>query len=454
MKHLPWQDIRQESSELIKVAVPAIFAQLAQMALGVIDTLMAGNHSSLSLAAVGTGVNTFLIIFSLFFGLTFALNPMVAHFNGQGKFEQIGKVFQLGMFLAIIFGLITFILLNNIEPMLNAINVAPDLVETTSGYLSALSWGSISIFMFLALRSSNEGLFSTRAIMICSFLAIPFNVLFNYWFIFGGFGVPAMGAVGVGYATSLVWTLLFLFLLIFTYRHKPYKNLNIFKNIQLPRKPLVKEFFQVGTPLAIGILMEVAMFGLIGVAIARFGIELTGAHQVAMNLASLAFMIPLGLSVAITARVGYWMGKQQHRQMRLSGYCGIGISLLFQTLSVSIMLLFRYQLVGFYTDDLMIIEIAASLLFLAAIFQFSDGLQVNAAGALRGMKDTTVPMMYMAISYWIFGFPIGYYLAEKKEMLVQGYWIGIICGLTVAAVLLLGRWKHKSKQLVSPAALT
>ena len=448
MKQYNWAQIRQETHALAKVAVPAIFAQLAQMTLGVIDTLMAGNYSSKALAAVGTGVNVFTVIFSLFLGLLLALNPMISHFNGQGKFEEIGKTFQLGMFLSVIFGIITFILLNSVAPILSAINVEKELVTTTSGYLSALSWGSISIYLFLALRSGNEGLFSTKAVMVCSFLAIPFNVLLNNWFIYGGLGVPAMGAIGVGYATSLVWTLLFIFLLAFTYFHKPYACLKIFTRISFPKPHLIKEFFSIGTPLALGLLMEVTMFGVIGVAIARFGVELTAAHQIAMNIASLAFMVPLGLSVAITARVGYWMGKKQYSQMKLAGFCGIGLSICFQALSVIIMLSLRYQLVSFYTDDEAIILTAASLLFLAAIFQFSDGLQVSAAGTLRGMKDTKIPMIYMGISYWAFGLPIGYYLAEKQQLLVEGYWIGIISGLTVAAILLLGRFINKSRDML------
>ena len=164
-----------------------------------------------------------------------------------------------------------------------------------------------------------------------------------------------------------------------------------------------------------------------------------------MNIATVAFMVPLGLSVAITARVGFWRGKQDFRQMRLAGFCGIGLSVFFQALSVALMLLFRYDFVGFYTDNPELINIAASLIFLAAIFQFSDGLQINSAGALRGMKDTKVPMIYMAVAYWLFGFPIGYYLAEYQGLKVQGFWIGIIVGLSIAAVLLLSRFIRRSK---------
>lgn len=444
-----WQDIRHETSAIIRIAIPAILAQLAQMSLGVIDTLMAGNYSSNALAAVGTGFNAFMIIFSLFMGLMMAINPMVAHFNGQGKMESIGKTFQMGMFLAIIFGIITFILLRNVDPFLTLLGVEEAIVETTGGYLKALSWGCVFAFLFIALRSGNEGLFSTKIIMICSFMVIPFNLLFNTWFIYGGLGVPAMGAIGVGYATSVVWTLLFLFLLFFTWRNPSFASLNIFKKVRLPTWKLIKEFFSIGTPMSLGLLMEVSMFGMIGILVARYGVDLTGAHQIAMNIATVAFMVPWGLSIAITARVGYWMGRQDYRQMRLSGFCGIGASLFFQAVSVTIMLFFRYELVGVYTDNQAIIEISASLIFLAAIFQFSDGLQVNSAGALRGMKDTKIPTVYMAIAYWLIGFPIGIYLADHMDLKVQGFWIGIIFGLTVAAILLLGRFIHRSKQTIA-----
>lgn len=451
MKKYSLRHIGEESSALIKVAIPAILAQLAQMTLGVVDTLMAGNYSKHALAAVGTGANTFMVIFSLYLGLSFALNPMVSHFNGQGQFKKIGQTFQMGMFIALIFALLIFFVLRNMEGPLLLMGVTPDIASLTADYLTAMSWATFPGFMFLALRASNEGLFSTKAIMICSFLVIPFNVLFNTWFIYGGFGLPAMGAVGVGYATSLVWTLLFVFLFIYTYKNKRYEHLDIFKNIQWPKLKLIKEYFSVGTPIAVGMLMEVGLFGMIGIMVARYGVDLTGAHQIAMNIATVAFMVPLGLSVAITARVGFWQGKQDYHQMRLAGFCGIGLSVFFQALSVTLMLLFRHDFVGFYTDNPELINLAASLIFLAAIFQFSDGLQINSAGALRGMKDTTIPMIYMGIAYWVFGFPIGYYLAEYQGLKVQGFWIGIIIGLSIAAVLLLARFIRRSRHAIEYA---
>ncbi|GAA4365399.1 MATE family efflux transporter [Kangiella marina] len=442
------RQIGEESSALIKVAIPAILAQLAQMTLGVVDTVMAGNYSKHALAAVGTGANAFMIIFALYLGLSFALNPMVSHYNGQGQFKKIGKTFQMGIFIAIAFGIVGFFILRSMETPLLLMGVTPDISGLTADYLTAMSWGTIPAFLFLALRASNEGLFSTKAIMICSFMVIPFNILFNTWFIYGGFGLPAMGAVGVGYATSVVWTLLFVFLLIYTYKNSRYEHLNIFKNISWPKTALIKEYFSIGTPIAVGMLMEVGLFGMIGIMVARYGVDLTGAHQIAMNIATVAFMVPLGLSVAITARVGFWRGKQDFQQMRLAGFCGIGISVLFQALSVTLMLLFRHDFVGFYTDNPELIQLAASLIFLAAIFQFSDGLQINSAGALRGMKDTKIPMIYMAVAYWMFGFPIGYYLAEYQGLKVQGFWIGIIVGLSIAAILLLSRFIRRSKHAI------
>lgn len=445
------RQVGEESSALIKIAIPAILAQLAQMTLGVVDTLMAGNYSKHALAAVGTGANTFMIIFSLYLGLSFALNPMISHYNGQGQFKKIGKTFQMGMFIAVAFGLIALVALRNSHPALLFMGVTPDIADLTADYLRAMSWATIPGFLFIALRSSNEGLFSTKAIMICSFLVIPFNVLFNTWFIYGGFGLSPMGAVGVGYATSLVWTLLFLFLLIYTYKNKRYIHLDIFKNIGWPKMALIREYFSIGSPIAVGMLMEVGLFGMVGIMVARYGVDLTGAHQIAMNIATVAFMIPLGLSVAITARVGFWQGKQDYGQMRLAGYCGIGLSVFFQALSVALMLLFRHDFVGFYTDNSELITLAGSLIFLAAIFQFSDGLQINSAGALRGMKDTKIPMIYMGIAYWMFGFPIGYYLAEYQGLKVQGFWIGIIVGLSIAAVLLLTRFIRRSKHAIEYA---
>ncbi|TQV84444.1 MATE family efflux transporter [Aliikangiella coralliicola] len=432
--------ISQETKYLLPIAIPAVLSQLAQMAMGVIDTVMAGHYSNDALAAIAIGTSLLHPVLIFFMGLFLAFNPIIAHFRGADSQTKIGMHFRLGIILAAAFSPIAILVLLNAQYVLHLLGVAPEVAELATGYLHATVWGMPGLLIFLALRFCNEGMFSTPAIMASTVFSIPFNIGFNYWFMYGGYGVPEMGAIGVGYATSLVWTMMCLGLLLYTIFTPKYASLEIFKHTSLPHWVEIKEVLRLGLPMAVTLGFEITMFAAVSLMIARYPTEVMGAHQIAVNIASISFMIPLGISQAITARVGYFAGKKDPTATQLAGYTGIGLSAAISGFSASTMILLPFVLVGFYTIDNQILEIAASLLFYAAIFQFSDALQVSSAGALRGVKDTKIPMFITAISYWLVGFPVGYILAENFGYQASGYWIGLIAGLSTAAVLLLHRW--------------
>ncbi len=431
---------RSELLEITTLGIPAVLSQLSQMSLGVIDTMMAGSINAEALAAIAVGTNIINPVVVFILGIFLALNPIVAHLNGRGDFEKIGALFQLSLKVALLLSIPAILLLTNSEWLMRLIGIQESLVATVQGYLTACSLGIIPLFGFLALRFCNEGLFSTKAIMLVSFSAIPFNILFNLWFIWGGLGVPAFGAVGVGYATALVWLVMFIGMAFYTLTTGRYQHLaitGVWHKIDLKQ---LKEIFTVGLPMGIGVGMEIAMFAIIGLMIGRYQIEVVAAHQVAINIASMAYMVPLGLSIAISARVGFFAGRQKFLQLSHSAKTGILLAMSLATLSALGMWLFAESLVSLYTDDHNVLLIASGLLALAAIFQWSDALQVSLSGALRGLKDTQIPMYISAIAYWLLGFPTGYYLAELEGMGVKGYWIGIIVGLSTAAIMLLIRW--------------
>jgi len=445
--------LKKELKQLAPIGIPAVLSQLAQMAMGFIDTVMAGHYSTEALAAIAIGASLLQPVLVFFLGLFLAFNPIVAHFKGADKTNEIKTHFHAGIVLAILFTPIVILLLLNSGIVLSALNIEPVVSELATGYLEATLWGLPTLLLFFGLRFCNEGLFSTMAVMTITVISIPFNVLLNYWFIYGGFGIQEMGAVGVGYATGLIWVLMFIGMFIYTLFTKKYSGLNLFKDFELPSWFEFKEIFALGFPVAITLGFEVSMFAAVSLMIARFPTEIMGAHQIALNIASITFMIPLGLAQAITARVSYFNGKQQQHSLQIAGYTGIATCVLVMTLSAAMMMLIPYFLVSIYTSDPKLTEIAVSLLFFAALFQFSDGLQVSSAGALRGLKDTKTPMIITAISYWLVGFPIGYYLAEIKALGVNGYWIGMIFGLSTAAILLLRRWILFSRVQLTPVKL-
>ncbi len=431
---------KKELKQLAPIGIPAVLSQLAQMAMGFIDTVMAGHYSTEALAAIAIGTSLLHPVIVFFLGLFLAFNPIVAHFRGADKTEKIRSHFHAGILLAIVFSPVAILVLLNSQFVLQALEIDPAVSELAFGYLTATLWGMPSLILFLALRFCNEGMFSTTAVMIITVISIPFNVLLNYWFLYGGFGIQEMGAVGVGYATGLIWTLMFIGMLGYTIFTKKYAELKIFREFEIPSFPEFKAILALGFPVAITLGFEITMFAAVALMIARYPVEVMGAHQIAVNIASLTFMIPLGLAQAITARVSYFEGKKDRDAMRIAGYTGISACVAIMTLSALMMIAIPTLLVSIYTSEPGLAELAAGLLFFAALFQFSDGLQVSSAGALRGLKDTKMPMIITAISYWLVGFPTGYYLAEFQQMQVQGYWVGMIFGLSTAAVLLLRRW--------------
>ncbi len=432
--------IKKELKELAPIGIPAVLSQLAQMAMGFIDTVMAGNYSTDALAAIAIGTSLLHPVLVFFLGLFLAFNPIIAHFKGAGNNQQIRTHFHAGIVLAIIFSPVAVTLLLNSSFILTALNIEPAISELAISYLRATLWGMPALLLFFALRFCNEGMFSTMSVMTITVISIPFNVLLNYWFLYGGYGIEEMGAVGVGYATGLIWWLMFIGMALYTLFAKKYSRLGLFRGFELPGWREFKEFFALGFPVAITLGFEITMFAAVSLMIARYPAEVMGAHQIALNIASLTFMIPLGLAQAITARVSYFNGKKDRLSMRRAGSVGISTCVVIMMLSALMMISIPVALVSIYTSDIRLTEIATGLLFFAALFQFSDGLQVSSAGALRGLKDTRIPMIITAISYWLVGFPIGYYLAEYQNLQASGYWIGMIFGLSTAAVLLLKRW--------------
>ncbi|MFT5452282.1 MAG: MATE family multidrug resistance protein [Enterobacterales bacterium] len=428
--------LRKESNEMLKLATPAIVSQLAQMSMGAIDTIMAGNLSTSALAAISVGSNLFfpLLIFAL--GIFMSLNPLVAQANGAKRYNKLGEYLRHGLYIAVAVAIPTIFLMNELDVLMDFIGVQPSIIPVVTGYLEALSWGIIPLYLFFVLRSVNEGLFSTTAIMYISLAAIPFNVVLNYIFMYGYFGLPALGAIGLGYATALVWCLIFTILLMYTIFAKKYSHLVFFRHFHKPEIRVFKEILKLGLPLSVTVGMEVLMFAAVGLFIARYSIDIIAAHQIALNLSSLAYMLPLGLSVAVSARVGHAIGRNCFEDIKRASYLGLGYAMLFTVFTITIVVSIPLQLVSAYTEQPEVIAISVKLIYIATIYMMSDAIQVTTAATLRGMKDTIIPMFMAGFSYWLIGFPLAYILAEIYGLGVVGYWTGFIAGLTTAAILL------------------
>ena len=307
------------------------------------------------------------------------------------------------------------------------------------------------ICMTLLLRFYSEGSGHTRPTMYIGILGALLNIPFNWVLMFGHLGFPALGAAGCGYATSLVMTLQAIALFIYVRTHTHYVEFRLFSRWDWPHWPDIRHLLVVGAPIAGTLFVEGSLFVAAALLIGRLGAIQTASHLVAINFSALAFMIPLGLASAVTTRVGNALGRNDPVAARRAGMTGLGIVLVIQSISASLMLSFPLLIASIYTRDPVIAAAAAALLFYAAIFQLSDGLQICSAGILRGYKDTLVPMMINVVSYWFIGLSLGYYLTFAGGMGPAGMWIGLIAGLTVGAVLLTVRFFLLSARLASAA---
>ncbi len=445
MKNNPFFGIKLESSRLLQLAMPILLAQWALTGLGVVDTLMSGWVGTNDLAAIGLGTNIMLPVFMFSTGILLAITPLVAKANGQKQSLKITQFFYQGLWLALPLGLLSLWILMNLDWVLNLLSLSDSIYQLTQDYLFYIAFGLPAVALYQALRFFWEGLGTTLPTMWISFFALFINIPLNAIFIYGWGPIEPLGAAGCGIASTIVmWSMLLIGLLY------------VFKsNLTRPflRPPLqtahllrpswhagIKPVLALGIPNTLALLFEVSLFSMIVLFIASLGAEVIASNQIALSFTSMAFMVPLSLAMALTVRVGHGFGTQDRQQVRLSLIIGFSIAILIGVILALISYFLRFEIVGLYTDDHSVVLIATSLLVFAAIYQVFDAIQVTAAGALRGFHDTKVTMLVTFITYWGIGLGVGYVLAFKdwfiEPMGVQGFWLGIVLGLFLAAILL------------------
>lgn len=434
MKHSR-QHIKKEALKLLGIGSPIIATQLISMGLNFTDTVMAGNLSALDLAAVAIGNAIFIPIGVFCMATMIAINPIVSQFLGARKFDEIGKSARQMVWLILMLSIPAFFLIRNLDMVMIWMDVTPEIIPIADGYLKAISWGILPLLVYSGFRYFSEGLSVTKPAMYIASGALLLNVAANYILMYGKLGFPQLGAVGTGYATSIVNFFAASTFIIFTASFQPFKRFHIFARTKGPEWKYIGELLHVGVPNGISSSMEVLLFATVSLLMGTLSVKAAAAHQIAINVASAMFMIPFGLSMAISQRVGYSIGQGSTEIARFRGYIGIGLCAGVMIFSALLLFIFPRFIIGIYTSDPEVTPLAVSLLFMAAVFQISDGLQVGAFGALRGLKDTRVPMIVNFISYWVVGFTTGYWLGIHSGYGPEGLWIGLICGLSVAAFL-------------------
>ncbi len=406
------------------------------MAMGFFDTVMMGRVGPTELAAVAIGTGLWHTLFLFALGILMALSPTVAHLHGAGQSGAIAPVVRQSLWLAVALGALCFAALHYSAVLLTAVGVEPAIIPVAHDYLRALSWGMWPIFAGMALRLFSEGIGRTRPILLVSLPGLLVNIAANYALIFGHWGFPALGALGCGIATALGMWVMLAGMLLFLLLDRRYRAYDLFRRWAWPDWRIMRPLLALGLPIGAGLFLEMAVFAAVALLLGTLGAVAAAAHQVALNVAGMTFMIPLGLSMATTVRVGHALGRGDSSAARFSGFTGIGLSGLFMAAMAVLIFTGHQTIARFYTDDPAVVAVAAGLLQLAALFQISDGLQVGALGALRGLQDTRWPMLIVLVAYWLIAFPLAWLLGVHWGWGPHGPWMGLIAGLTMAAILL------------------
>lgn len=429
-----------EIRALLALATPIIIAQLAYTSMGFVDTVMAGRVSARDLAGVALGNSLWVPVFLLMNGILLATTAKVAQRFGAGKQEQIGPLVRQALWLGLAIGCLFAFLLWNAEPVLRLMQVDAELRELSMGYLRGVACGFPATALFQVLRCCSDGLGRTRPSMVLGIIGLLLNIPLNYVLIYGKLGMPALGGVGCGWATGAVMWCSLLGMLWWMRWSPAYGSTRLFSHFEWPQWAVIRRLLTVGIPIGVSIFAEASIFSVIALLIGGLGATVVAGHQIALNFSSMIFMIPYSLAMAATVRVGQNIGRNAPRDARFSAGVAMGTALTYACLSASLMLLLREPIAAIYSPDPTVIAMAASLLVYSALFQFSDAIQVTAAGALRGYQDTRVTMLITLFAYWGIGLPVGYalglsdWLGEASGP--SGLWQGLVVGLTCAAVML------------------
>ncbi|MBD3658374.1 MULTISPECIES: MATE family efflux transporter [Marinobacter] len=419
---------------------PILIAQLAQMANGVIDTVMAGHASAEDLAAVGIGSSLWMPLFLLFMGMLGALQPIISGYRGAGAVERIMPATWQGLYIAAGATVIMVLLLTNVHPVLNLLNLEANTARITQGYLDAFAWGIPALLLMTALRGLTDGLGHTRVIMVFSLLSTLINLPLNYIFIYGKLGLPAMGGIGCGWATSLSNGVAALALLVYLNRSALFRRFHLLAERARPDPAGIGYILRIGVPIGFTIFVEASMFSVIALFLAPLGPVVVAGHQIALNVISLLFMLPLSIGMALTLRVSFLIGAGAPGTARLLSRSSLILSAAVALVFASLLFLFRDAIAGLYSSDSAVRIVTTNLLLFAAIFQIADVIQVTCISALRGYKDTRIPMLIMLFSFWVVGLPLGYLLTFTDGLVpamgAAGFWVGLTAGLISASLLL------------------
>ncbi|MDO4433176.1 MAG: MATE family efflux transporter [Alysiella sp.] len=445
----PFSNFLTEAKQLWRLALPMMLASIAGVGIGVVDATMAGGAGKDDLTAVALGSALFATIYVTFIGIMTALNPLIAQMYGAGKTTEVGEMGRQGLWFGFLLGLVGMLLmLAAVSPLKNYVNFTPKIETMLGDYIIYTALAMPAAMLHRALHAYASSLNRPKPIMWVSWAALLLNVPLNYVFVYGKFGLPEMGGAGCGFATLLVFVFNAGALAAYVLSHKDLKPFGLGIRWCLPDWHTQKQIWQLGWPIGLSYFLEASLFTSIVWLITPFGTDTVSAQQIVISLSSVVYMIPQSLGAAATVRIGFSLGRRQFARARYISGTAVALGLLFALLTVSVLLLLRYPLIGLYTSDAAVIALASSLLFFSAVFQFFDFTQCISSYALRGYKITRIPMLIHAIAFWLLGLLPGYVFAFYLNMGIYGFWTALVLSLACAATALLWYLEKCSKWVV------
>ncbi|GIN84679.1 putative multidrug resistance protein NorM [Heyndrickxia sporothermodurans] len=427
--------IKDKIKQIFVLLIPILITQLGMFSMVFFNTIMSGKYNSSDLAGVAIGSSIWNPIFTGLSGILLAVSPIVAQRFGEKKTKEVSSIVVNGIYLAIMITLIVILAgLFLLNPLLKSMDLPSSVQQTAHDYLVGLSFGILPLFIFNVLRSFIYALGKTRIVMVIMILSLPVNFFLNYVLIYGNWGFPELGGSGAGYATSITYWLIAGVTAYIIKANDPFAMYRVFSSFKEFSFGKCKEILKIGVPMGLSTFFETSMFAVVTILISKFSVTTVAAYQSALNIVSFLYMVPVSISLALTVLVGFEVGAKRYKDAKEYSWLGIYLSIFIALVTGLLVVLFRYKVAGFYSNEEAVINLTAHFLIYALFFQISDAIQATAQAALRGYKDVNLAFITTLIAYWLICLPVGYLLAHYTSLGAPGYWIGLTVGLLAAGV--------------------
>jgi MATE family multidrug resistance protein len=448
--------LARELRAMLVLALPLVLTQLTQILVHTTEVLLLGRLGAAPLAAATLAVALYHTAMMFGIGVASATAPLLAQARGARQPRQIRRVVRQGLWVTLVLTLPLMAALWFVRPLLAAMGQDPELLVMTEAYMRWAIWGMPFAVGFIVLRSFTSAFGQTRAVLVAAILGAVINLPLSWALIFGRLGLPALGTAGAGIGVTVTFALMFLSLLVYCLRAKPFRRYAVLGRFWRPDWAIFREVLHVGLPIGGAVLLEVGLFAVATLLMGLIGTAELAAHQVAIQLASISFMVPLGISHAATIRVGLAIGAGDRAGARLAGWVACGLGTAFMATMAVVFWTMRAPLAGLFLDagtaeGAAALAYAVVFLRIAALFQLVDGLQVIGIASLRGLKDTTVPMWFAGFGYWLVGFPICAVLGFLTPLRGIGIWIGLAFALATVAVVMIVRFHRLTRPPATPS---